>query len=214
VAVTIDTGPLSGTLDRALETAMTLMRADRGNIQLADPATGALRIASQAGFDAEFLEYFAVVDDDASACGRAAQQQAQVVINDVTTEAGFAPHRDIAASSRFRAVQSTPLVSASGLVVGMLSTHYPAPRVFSIEELQAMEQLGLLIGASIVGDDAPAGAPPAPSTADALETRPGRVVKVSVDGYSAVILTRESGLTPENAWADLVNWLHRKGHIG
>jgi hypothetical protein len=49
--------------------------------------------------------------------------------------------------------------------------------------------------------------------ADALETRPGRVVKVCVDGHSAVILTRESGLTPESAWADLVNWLRRKGHI-
>lgn len=61
---------------------------------------------------------------------------------------------------------------------------------------------------------------PVPVAADALETgpgletRPGRVVKVCVDGHSAVVLTRESGLTPESAWADLVNWLHRKGHIG
>ena len=55
---------------------------------------------------------------------------------------------------------------------------------------------------------------PLPAVADALETRPGRVVKVSVDGHSAVILTCESGLTPESAWADLVDWLHRKGHIG
>jgi hypothetical protein len=55
---------------------------------------------------------------------------------------------------------------------------------------------------------------PVPVATDALETRPGRVVKVCVDGHSAVILTRESGLTPESAWGDLVNWLHRKGHIG
>jgi hypothetical protein len=47
-----------------------------------------LKIVTQAGFGPEFLEYFAVVDDDASACGRAAQEGAQVVIVDVNADAG------------------------------------------------------------------------------------------------------------------------------
>jgi len=137
---------LTPMLEQALETAMSLLRADRGNIQLADPATGALRIAAQAGFSAEFLEYFAVVDEDASACGRAATQLAQIVIPDVTIEPGFAPHRDIAAASGFRAVQSTPLIDSSGVVRGVLSTHYPQPYQPPRHDLDVMRQLGILLG--------------------------------------------------------------------
>src|SRR5690348_84726 len=59
-------------LDEVLEFALTLLGAERGNIQLADPVTGVLRIAAQRGFGPEFLEYFAAVTDDRSACGRAA----------------------------------------------------------------------------------------------------------------------------------------------
>ncbi len=47
------------------------MQADRGTVQVLDPATGSLRIAVQTGFSAEFRPYFAGVDDDTSACGRA-----------------------------------------------------------------------------------------------------------------------------------------------
>lgn len=56
--------------DRTLEELLSLARADGGNLQLADPASGELRIIAQRGFDAEFLEYFAVVSDGRSACGR------------------------------------------------------------------------------------------------------------------------------------------------
>ena len=59
--------------------------------------------------------YFAVVDDGHSACGRAARASAQAAIADVTADAGLAPHRDVAAASGFRAVQSEPLVSPPGL---------------------------------------------------------------------------------------------------
>jgi GAF domain-containing protein len=116
---------LGALLEQVLEFALTVLHAERGNIQLTDPATGALRITAQRGFGPEFMEYFAAVTDDRSACGRAAQHHTQVVITDVTTDPGFAPHRDMAAASGFRAVQSTPLLNRAGHLVGMLSTHYP-----------------------------------------------------------------------------------------
>jgi len=112
---------------QVLEKVLSLARADRGNVQLADPASGALRIIAQHGFGAEFLDHFAVVDDDRSVCGRAASRGAQLVITDVTTDPGFEPHREIAAASGFRAVQSTPLVDEAGRLVGVVSTHYPRP---------------------------------------------------------------------------------------
>jgi hypothetical protein len=137
---------LSHVLDTALETALALLRADLGTIQINDPAAGALRIAVQAGFSAEFLQYFAVVSDDRSACGRAACGLAQVVIADVREDPPFAPHRDIAAASGFRAVQSTPLVDQDGHLLGMLSTHYPRPYRPPAADLAVMRQLGALLG--------------------------------------------------------------------
>jgi len=140
---------LGALLDEVLELALTLLHAERGNVQLADPATGALRIAAQRGFGAEFVEYFAAVTDDGSACGRAAQQHAQVVITDVTTDPGFAPHREIALASGFRAVQSTPLVNRAGHLVGMLSTHYPRPTTLPRRDLQTVSSFGALVGESL-----------------------------------------------------------------
>jgi ANTAR domain-containing protein/GAF domain-containing protein len=133
---------LGALLDEVLEFALTLLHAERGNVQLADPATGVLRIAVQRGFGPDFLEYFAAVTDDASACGRAAQQHAQVVITDVTADPGFAPHREIALASGFRAVQSTPLVNRAGHLIGMLSTHYPTPTTPPRGDLQTLSQFG------------------------------------------------------------------------
>jgi len=140
---------LGALLIEVLEFALTSLHAERGNVQLVDPATGALRIATQRGFSPEFVEYFAAVTDDRSACGRAAQQHAQVVITDVTTDPGFAPHREIALASGFRAVQSTPLVNRAGHLVGMLSTHYPRPITLPRSDLQIVSRFGALVGESL-----------------------------------------------------------------
>jgi len=131
---------------KALEGALTLAGADRGNLQVLDPVTGSLRIAAQHGFSAEFLEYFAVVDDDRSACGRAARESAQTVIADVNLDARFASHRDIAAASAFRAVQSTPLIGRSGRLLGVISTHYPRPYRPPARDLETMKRYGEMVG--------------------------------------------------------------------
>jgi GAF domain-containing protein len=106
-------------------TRLTEVFADQARAPGLRALTGSLRIAVQHGFGAEFLDHFAVVGDDRSACGRAARQRAQTVIVDVNVDASFAPHRDIAASSAFRAVQSTPLTERTGRLLGVVSTHYP-----------------------------------------------------------------------------------------
>src|SRR5215469_15100117 len=136
-------------LDDSLEDALSMLQADRGNVQIVDPVSGSLIIAVQAGFSDEFLEYFAVVNDDASACGRAAHDLAQTVIADVNDDPGFASHREIAAASGFRAVQSTPLVGSDGHLVGMLSTHYPRPYRPPARDLELMSRLGELVGQAI-----------------------------------------------------------------
>jgi GAF domain-containing protein len=132
--------------EQALDNVLSLARAEQGNVQLLDPASGALKIIAQHGFDAAFLDHFAVVDDDSSACGRAAGHGAQLVITDVISDLGFQPHRDIAAASGFRAVQSTPLLGWAGHVVGVVSTHYPRPYGLSARELRIVKRYADLVG--------------------------------------------------------------------
>jgi hypothetical protein len=132
--------------ERALENVLSLARAERGNVQLLDPVSGELKIIAQHGFDAAFLDHFALVDDDSSACGRAAGHGAQLVITDVISDPGFEPHRDIAAASGFRAVQSTPLLGLAGQVVGVVSTHYPRPYALPASDLRIIKRYADLVG--------------------------------------------------------------------
>lgn len=136
---------LGSLLPGILDGALSLAGADFGNIQVLDPVSGSLRIVTQSGFGPEFLGYFAVVDDAHSACGRAAKASAQTVITDVNADPGFAPHRDIAAASGFRAVQSTPLADY-GRLIGMVSTHHRNPHRPSGTDLQIMQLYGDFAG--------------------------------------------------------------------
>ena len=141
---------LAELLPTVLDAAVALTGADFGNIQLLHRASGSLTIVTQAGFDSEFLDYFAVVDvDDHSACGRAARDRAQTVIADVTVDPGFAAHRAIADASGFRAVQSTPLTDEAGNLVGVVSTHFRHPGGPQDRELRLMERYGKLAGEAI-----------------------------------------------------------------
>jgi PAS domain S-box-containing protein len=114
-------------LEEVLDATIALQNADFGNIQLFNPESQALEIVAQRGFHRDFLEYFGNVRDAGAACGRAMELRERVLIEDVETDSAFAPHRHIAASSGFRAVQSTPLFSRRGEFLGMLSTHFREP---------------------------------------------------------------------------------------
>jgi hypothetical protein len=118
---------------------MALVGGDFGDIQIVDPATGSLRLITQAGFGPEFLDYFAVVEDVHSTCRRAARQGAQTAVADVRADPRFTPHREIAAAARFRAAQSTPLVDYAGHLIGMVSTHFQRPHRPSDRDVRVME---------------------------------------------------------------------------
>jgi hypothetical protein len=127
-------------LGKFLAVALGIRRTDLGNIQLFNPETGTLSIATQRGFDLNFLEYFGVVGkQDESACGRALRSREPVVIADVNTDPRFAANRDIAASAGFRAVQSTPLIRRDGTLLGVMSTHFRRPEGPSPAELHTFE---------------------------------------------------------------------------
>jgi hypothetical protein len=149
----------------ALDNVLTLAGAEQGNVQLADPASGALKIVAQHGFDAAFLNHFAVVADGSSACGRSASLGAQLIIADVINDPGFEPHRDIAAASGFRAVQSTPLLDRAGRVLGVVSTHYPRPHTPPARDMRIVKRYADLVGQVLASRG---GAAPLPGFAAAV----------------------------------------------
>jgi PAS domain S-box-containing protein len=115
-------------LDDVLENAMHAAGSHQGNIQLYRPATGTLEIVAQRGFPKDFVDYFcSAAPDHGTACARALEKRRRVLIEDVDRDREFAPYRDLARTAGFRSVQSTPLLSHDGKLLGMLSTHSPEP---------------------------------------------------------------------------------------
>lgn len=110
-----------------LEKAINLTGADMGTFQLFDAETNMLKITAQHGFRQPFLDFFADVHaGHGAACGTALEQRQRVIVEDVTTSPVFVgtPSLDIMLAAGVRSVQSTPLVSRTGELVGMLATHY------------------------------------------------------------------------------------------
>jgi PAS domain S-box-containing protein len=130
-------------LDEFVAAAIDLTEADKGNLQLLDPELGILRIRAQRGFDEPFLKFFAAVRDDSSACGTAMGSGTRVDVEDVTESNIFKGHPslDIMLQAGARAVQSTPLVSSTGNILGMISTHFSRPHRLNDRELRFIELL-------------------------------------------------------------------------
>ncbi|MFY9479051.1 MAG: ATP-binding protein [Aquabacterium sp.] len=128
VARLVHAQDLDSALHEVLDAAISLMDADKGNIQLFDAKHRTLRIGAQRGFDEQFLRYFSEVDDaHESACGRALRLGQRVVIPDIKHESASSTLRQVASEAGYQAVQSTPLLGQNGSPMGMLSTHWRLP---------------------------------------------------------------------------------------
>lgn len=131
---------LNTALGEVLSATIEITNARMGNVQLYDAQNDTLEIVAQQGFGQEFLDRFRSVDtSDSSACSRAMQTKERVVIEDVQSDPAYEPYRDIAADAGYRGVQSTPLVSRSGELLGILSTHYGEPHRPSKRDLQQLD---------------------------------------------------------------------------
>jgi signal transduction histidine kinase len=133
-------GDMESGLRDVLEHAIASCGAHFGNIQRYDPRHEALEIVVQQGFAAEFLAHFQTVRvDEGSACARVLRSGERIVVEDVELDPDFAPHRAVAATAGFRAVQSTPLRAHDGRIVGILSTHFRAPHRLSVHDAQVLD---------------------------------------------------------------------------
>jgi two-component sensor histidine kinase len=115
-------------LDQIVNTAVAIAGADKGNIQLFDPASGSLTIAAQKGFQQDFLKFFGNVRDNASSSGLAMREKKQIIVDDVlTSDVVGQSAQKTALLAGVRGVVSTPLISSKAELLGMLSIHYARP---------------------------------------------------------------------------------------
>ena len=100
-------------LEEVLNATVALQNADMGCVQLYNPITQTLEIVVQRGFRQDFLDCFRGVHDDTTVCGRAMLSRERVIVEDVLTDPGFAPHKAMALAAGYRSVQSTPCSAAA-----------------------------------------------------------------------------------------------------
>jgi PAS domain S-box-containing protein len=136
-------GDFAGCLDAILDAAVTISTAEKGNVQLLDPETGSLVIAAHHGFHRPFLDFFSGVQQATAACGTALGAAKRVMVEDVKKSELFvgSPSLNVLLAEDVRAVQSTPLVSSAGCVVGMISTHFSQPTCLGERELRYLDLL-------------------------------------------------------------------------
>jgi PAS domain S-box-containing protein len=137
-------GNLDALYWRILDAAISLLSADMGSMQVLSPERSELRLLACRGFhpvSAAFWEWVRL--DSASSCGLALSAGARIVVPDVEACDFMAGTGDLDAYRRsgIRAVQSTPLVSRSGQLLGMISTHWREPHQPTERDLRPLDVL-------------------------------------------------------------------------
>jgi signal transduction histidine kinase/ActR/RegA family two-component response regulator len=122
-------------LEDILDAAIGLSGADKGHFRVFDPCSRTLKVQAQRGFEAHFLaaiETAAPADANDSA-------DLRVLIEDVTQNpiAGVPTLLD----AGVRALQSTPLISSSGDLLGVIATHFHQPYHPRERDLRFMDLL-------------------------------------------------------------------------
>jgi PAS domain S-box-containing protein len=129
--------------EEIVDAAIAITNAEKGNIQLLDPNSETLIMVAQRGFDRPFTEFFKSVAEPASCCGTALKSGRRVIIEDVRQSPTLAGQtsQQVLLEAGVQAVQSTPLFSRSGKILGMLSTHFSKPHYPADRELRLLDLL-------------------------------------------------------------------------
>jgi len=148
----IQEGDLEALHKRVLDAAINLMSADMGCMQRFHPEQDELRLLAWKGFHPYSAAFWERVHlESASACDAALSIGHRIMVPDVEASDFMAGTIDLHAyrQSGIRAVQSTPLVSRSGRLLGIISTHWrkphrPTERAFRLLDVLARQAADLI----------------------------------------------------------------------
>jgi PAS domain S-box-containing protein len=126
-----------------LDAAISITNADGGTLQLFDESTQELTFAAIRGLERELTAHFERVNASSqSPCGRAlASGKRAWVEYDVPENVDPDGSLRLHAAYGLRSAQSTPLISRSGRVVGMVSTHWRERRILNDRDGQFLDLL-------------------------------------------------------------------------
>jgi PAS domain S-box-containing protein len=132
-------------------TAITLMQSDAGSFQVLDPATQELLLLATQGFGPSLAGHFDRVDTSFNtSCAIALATGERAFVDfDVSESADPKGYRRMHVESGLLSAQSTPLISRSGKLIGMVSTHWgthhrPSERELRFFDLLARQAADLL----------------------------------------------------------------------
>jgi PAS domain S-box-containing protein len=130
--------------DQVLDAAVVMMRSEFASMQMFHPERGELQLLAYRGFNpkaAAFWEW--VRPGSGSTCGAALATGHRLIVTDIELSDFMTGTEDleIYRQTGIRAVQSTPLVSRSGAMLGMISTHWRRPHQPSERDLRLLDVL-------------------------------------------------------------------------
>jgi PAS domain S-box-containing protein len=130
--------------EKVVDAAMAIMRSDFASMQLYHPERGELRLLAYRGFNpsaAAFWEW--VRPASGSTCGVALATRQRSVVADIELSDFMAGSEDLETyrQTGIRAVQSTPLISRNGRLLGMISTHWGQVHQPSEHDLRLLDVL-------------------------------------------------------------------------
>jgi PAS domain S-box-containing protein len=135
---------------KLVDSAQTIMSSDFASMQQYHPdlgERGELQLLATRGFDQEATRFWTWVRADSKcSCGRALATGKRALIPDVETADFMAGTADLTSyrNAGIRAVQSTPLLSRRGKLVGMISTHWKDVHEPSERDLRSFDILARL----------------------------------------------------------------------
>ena len=129
-------------LNEVLQAAISMQGTDRGMLSLRDPQGDGLVLKASCGLDEDFIKAVARVPVGWGACGMCYQQRRRIVVEDVFTDPLVESYRTVARQDGFYAVHSTPLITRSGNIIGVISAlftqlHRPSEREMRLMDLYA-----------------------------------------------------------------------------
>ena len=142
-----DQEQVEGLYEKIIEAAVAIMRSDCASMQMLYPergSAGELRLLAFRGFDPQAAKFWEWVRaDSGSTCGQALRTGQRAIAPDVETCECMAGTDDLVVyrQAGIQAVQSTPLLSRSGKMLGMLSTHWREPHQPSERDLRLLDIL-------------------------------------------------------------------------
>jgi len=137
----IGAGGLQSLLQEIMNAAVALVGAQFGTLQLIEDDK--LRIVAHCHHQQPFLDFFAEAEARESVCGESLKTGGRVAVEDVEASPIFAgsPALPVLRAAGVRAVQSTPLFSRKGKMLGILTTQWSTPHLLQEHDLSRLDLL-------------------------------------------------------------------------